>query len=80
MFLDTLEMARWTRGIRLEGPVTDSDAGSRAVHQRPVRGTTRRTRLDTVDRNGRGSLDIALAETVNGLYKTELIRGPDQGP
>ena len=22
----------------------------------------------------------ALAETVNGLYKTELIRGPDQGP
>ncbi len=22
----------------------------------------------------------ALAETINGLYKTELIRGPDQGP
>ena len=22
----------------------------------------------------------ALAETVNGLYKTELIRGPGQGP
>ena len=28
----------------------------------------------------RDSYDNALAETVNGLYKTELIRGPDQGP
>lgn len=26
------------------------------------------------------SFDNALAETVNGLYKAELIRGPDQGP
>ena len=26
------------------------------------------------------SYDNALAETVNGLYKTELIRGPTQGP
>jgi putative transposase len=26
------------------------------------------------------SYDNALAEAVNGLYKTELIRGPDQGP
>jgi putative transposase len=26
------------------------------------------------------SFDNALAETVIGLYKTELIRGPDQGP
>jgi hypothetical protein len=26
------------------------------------------------------SYDNALAETINGLYKTELIRGPDQGP
>jgi putative transposase len=26
------------------------------------------------------SYDNALAETVIGLYKTELIRGPDQGP
>ena len=26
------------------------------------------------------SFDNALAESVNGLYKTELIRGPDQGP
>jgi transposase InsO family protein len=24
--------------------------------------------------------DNALAETVNGLYKTELIRGPGEGP
>ena len=26
------------------------------------------------------SYDNALAETVNGYYKTELIRGPQQGP
>ena len=26
------------------------------------------------------SYDNALAETINGLYKTECIRGPDQGP
>ena len=26
------------------------------------------------------SFDNALAETVNGYYKTELIRGPSQGP
>jgi putative transposase len=26
------------------------------------------------------SYDNALAEAVNGLYKTELIRGPGQGP
>ena len=26
------------------------------------------------------SYDNALAETVNGIYKTELIRGPDHGP
>jgi putative transposase len=26
------------------------------------------------------SFDNALAETTNGLYKAELIRGPDQGP
>jgi putative transposase len=26
------------------------------------------------------SYDNALAEAVNGLYKAELIRGPDQGP
>ena len=26
------------------------------------------------------SYDNALAESVNGLYKTELIYGPDQGP
>lgn len=26
------------------------------------------------------SYDNALAETVNGLYKTELIYGPEQGP
>jgi len=26
------------------------------------------------------SFDNALAESTNGLYKAELIRGPDQGP
>jgi putative transposase len=31
-------------------------------------------------RSARDSFDNALAEAVNGLYKAELIRGPDQGP
>jgi hypothetical protein len=27
-----------------------------------------------------GGVDNAVAETVIGLYKTELVRGPGQGP
>jgi putative transposase len=79
MVLDSLEMARWSRGTRLEGLVAHSDAGSQFTS---VRYGERLAELGAVPSIGSvgDSFDNALAETVNGLYKTELIRGPDQGP
>jgi len=79
MVLDALEMARWTRGTRLEGLVSHSDAGSQFTS---VRYGERLAELGATPSIGSvgDSFDNALAETVNGLYKTELIRGPDQGP
>lgn len=79
MVLDALEMARWSRGTHLQGLVTHSDAGSQFTS---VRYGERLAELGAVPSVGSvgDSYDNALAETVNGLYKTELIRGPDQGP
>ncbi|MEX1249161.1 MAG: IS3 family transposase [Acidimicrobiia bacterium] len=79
MVLDALEMARWTRGTRLEGLVAHSDAGSQFTS---VRWGERLIELGAQPSIGSvgDSFDNALAETVNGLYKTELIYGPDQGP
>ena len=45
----------------------------------PLRRTTRRAGAAALDRRVGDSYDNALAETVNGLYKTELIRGPEPG-
>ena len=79
MVLDALEMARWSRGTRLEGLVAHSDAGSQFTS---IRYGERLADLGAVPSIGTvgDSFDNALAETVNGLYKTELIRGPGQGP
>jgi len=79
MVLDALEMARWSRGTRLEGLIAHSDAGSQFTS---VRYGERLAELGAVPSVGSiaDSYDNALAETINGLYKTELIRGPDQGP
>jgi putative transposase len=79
MVLDALEMARWSRGTRLEGLVAHSDAGSQFTS---VRWGERLVELGAVPSVGSvgDSYDNALAEAVNGLYKTELIRGPDKGP
>jgi len=79
IMLDALEMARWTRGTRLEGLVTHSDAGGQFTS---IRYGERLAELGAVPSIGSvgDSFDNALAETINGLYKTELIRGPDQGP
>jgi putative transposase len=73
MVLDALEMACWQRGARLDGLVCHSDAGSQFTSLRWTE------RLDEIGaRPSIGSIadsyDNALAETVNGLYKTELIR------
>ena len=77
MVLDALEMARRSRGSRrLVGLVAHSDAGSQFTSVRFCE------RLDEIGaRPSIGtvadSYDNALAETTNGLYKAECVRGPD---
>jgi len=79
MVLDALEMARWQRGTRLDGLVAHSDAGSQFTS---IRYGERLAEIGAVPSIGSigDSYDNALAETVNGLYKTELVKGPGQGP
>jgi putative transposase len=79
MVLDALEMAHWQRGTRLEGLVAHSDAGSQFTS---IRYGERLAELGATPSIGSigDSYDNALAETVNGLYKTELVYGPDQRP
>jgi putative transposase len=75
MVLDALEMARHARGARLDGLTCHSDAGSQFT---AVRYGERLAEIGAVPSIGSvgDSYDNALAETVNGIYKTELIRGP----
>ena len=77
MVLDALEMARASRGgRRLVGLVTHSDAGSQFTS---VRFTERLDEIGARPSIGTvaDSYDNALAETTNGLYKTECVYGPD---
>ena len=79
--LDALEMAIWARrGRHLAGLVHHSDRG---VQYLAIRYTERLAEAGAVPSVGsRGdSYDNALAESFNGLYKTELIRhrGPWRG-
>jgi putative transposase len=72
--LDALEMAIWARGKEaLEGLIHHSDRG---VQYLAIRYTERLEEEGAVTSGGSkgDSYDNALAETVNGLYKTELIR------
>ena len=77
MVLDALEMARRTRGSqRLVGLVAHADAGSQFTS---VRFTERLDEIGARPSIGTiaDSFDNALAETTNGLYKTECVHGPD---
>jgi putative transposase len=77
MVLDALEMARRSRGgRRLVGLVAHSDAGSQFTS---VRFTERLDEIGARPSIGTvaDSFDNALAETTNGLYKTECVHGPD---
>jgi putative transposase len=78
--LDALEMAIWRRQAQLDGLVHHSDRGSRYL---AIRYTERLAETGAVTSVGsRGdSYDNALAETIIGLYKTELVRrrGPWKG-
>jgi putative transposase len=77
MVLDALEMARRSQGAqRLVGLVTHSDAGSQFTS---IRFTERLEEIGARPSIGTiaDSFDNALAETTNGLYKTECVYGPD---
>jgi putative transposase len=75
--LDALEMAVWARQGAIEGLVHHSDRGAQYL---AIRYSERLAEVGAVASVGsRGdSYDNALAESVNGLYKAELIRR--QGP
>ena len=79
MVLDALNMAAWNRNVNLAGLVTHSDAGSQFTS---IRWTERVVEIGASPSIGTvgDSYDNALAETVNGYYKAELIYGPQQGP
>jgi putative transposase len=78
--LDALEMAIWRRQGQLEGLVHHSDRGSQYLS---IRYTERLAEAGAVASVGSrvDSFDNALAETIIGLYKTELVRrrGPWKG-
>ena len=80
LVLDALEQAVWTRqrdGRFLDSVVAHTDRGSQYVS---LRYTERLAETGIAASVGTvsDSFDNALAETINGLYKTELIkpRGP----
>ena len=75
MVLDALEMARRSRGTTLQDLICHSDAGSQFTS---IRYGERLTEIGAVPSIGTvgDSFDNALAETVNGYYKAELIYGP----
>ena len=75
MVLDAIEMARWSRGTRHEDLRCHSDAGSQFTS---IRYGERLAEIGATPSIGTvgDSYDNALAETVNGYYKAELVRGP----
>ncbi len=78
--LDALEMAIWTRsrtGATVDGVVHHSDAGSQYTSIRYAERLADAGALASIGTVG-DSYDNALAESVIGLYKTELVR--HEGP
>jgi len=78
--LDALEMAIWRRRGGLDGLVHHSDRGSQYLSIRYTQRLAEAGAVTSVGSRG-DSFDNALAETIIGLYKTELIRrrGPWKG-
>jgi putative transposase len=72
--LDALEMALWTRRAQqLTGLIHHSDRGSQYLALRYTERLAEAGAVPSVGSRG-DSYDNALAESFNGLYKTELIR------
>lgn len=70
--LDALEMALWQRDVQNGQLIHHSDRGSQYVSLRYTERLAEAGAAVSVGSKG-DSYDNALAETVNGLYKTELI-------
>jgi putative transposase len=80
MVLNAIEMARWSHGNTLLDLVCHSDTGSQFTS---IRYGDRLAEIGAVPSIGTvgDSFDNALAETVNGYYKAELIYRPTRtGP
>jgi putative transposase len=77
LVLDTLEMAIWRRDDMVDGVICHSDAGSQYTSIRYTERLADANAAPSIGSIG-DSYDNAMAESVIGLYKTELI-GP-QGP
>lgn len=75
MVLDAIEMARWSRGTHHAQLRCHSDAGSQFTSLRYGERLAEIGAVPSIGTVG-DSYDNALAETVNGYYKAELIRGP----
>ena len=71
--LDALEMGIWRRRGEIEGLVHHSDRGSQYTSIDYTQTLADHRLLASVGSRG-DSYDNALAETIIGLYKTELIR------
>jgi len=76
MVLDAIEMARWSRGNMLSGLRCHSDAASQFTSIRYGERLAEIGAVPSIGTVGGQSYDNALAETVNGYYKSELIHGP----
>ena len=78
LVLDALEQALWSR-TKTAGLVHHSDRGCQYLS---IRYTERlaEANIDSSVGSVGDSYDNALAETINGLYKTEVIRRRGRGP
>ena len=76
---DALDMIGAARGGRTAGIVFHSDRGSN-YQAKAFKNSVRSWGMNQSAGRVGSSYDNALAETVIGLYKSELIRGPRQGP
>ena len=72
LVLDALEQALWSR-TKIEGLIHHSDRGSQYLSIRYTERLAEANMNASVGSVG-DSYDNALAETINGLYKTEVIR------
>jgi transposase InsO family protein len=76
LVVDALNMAAWSRrGVNIEGVICHSDAGSQYIS---IAYTDRLDEIDAAPSIGTigDSFDNAMAESVIGLFKTELHRNP----